>query len=168
MRPLCLATHHHRTRTRNRQRPDPGLLLLMTALDQLSVLLLVDRGEILARSAPLSAVLGRPLEPGTSLLRFLFHDPMARERIVNWAEFASASVAGLRREAGRHPNDEQLHDLIAELRDTDPDVARWWDDHTVRDYASAAKRIQHPTAGPLAFDIEIVTAPHEPDQHLVV
>ena len=118
MRPLCLATHHHRTRTRNRQRPDPGLLLLMTALDQLSVLLLVDRGEILARSALLSAVLGRPLEPGTSFLRFLFHDPMARERIVNWAEFASASVAGLRREAGRHPNDEQLHDLIAELRDT--------------------------------------------------
>ena len=26
----------------------------------------------------------------------------------------------------------------------------------------------HPTAGPLAFDIEIVAAPHEPDQTLVV
>lgn len=50
----------------------------------------------------------------------------------------------------------------------DDDVARWWDDHTVRDYTSAAKRIQHPTAGPLSFDIEIVCAPHEPDQRLVV
>lgn len=31
-----------------------------------------------------------------------------------------------------------------------------------------AKRIAHPTAGTLAFDIEIVAAPHEPDQALVV
>jgi len=45
-----------------------------------------------------------------------------------------------------------------ELRATDPDVARWWNDHTIRDYASVAKRIQHPTAGLLCFDIEIVGA----------
>ena len=47
-------------------------------------------------------------------------------------------------------------------------MARWWDDHLVRDYASVAKRIEHPTAGVLDFDIEIVGAPHEPDQTLVV
>ena len=33
---------------------------------------------------------------------------------------------------------------------------------------SVAKRIDHPTAGPLEFDIEVVTAPHDPDQRLVV
>ncbi|WP_448618552.1 MmyB family transcriptional regulator [Geodermatophilus sp. URMC 65] len=33
---------------------------------------------------------------------------------------------------------------------------------------SVAKRIDHPAAGPLAFDIEIVAAPHESDQRLVV
>jgi hypothetical protein len=46
------------------------------------------------------------------------------------------------------------------LRRTDPDVARWWDDHTVRDYASVRKRIAHPAAGPLDFNIEVITAPH--------
>lgn len=58
--------------------------------------------------------------------------------------------------------------MIADLRASDPDVARWWDDHRVRDYASVAKHIAHPTAGSLHFDIEIVAAPHEPDQLLVV
>ncbi|GAA5114491.1 hypothetical protein GCM10023320_11760 [Pseudonocardia adelaidensis] len=38
----------------------------------------------------------------------------------------------------------------------------------MRDYASVPKRIAHPEAGLLEFDIEIVTAPHAPDQHLVV
>ena len=150
------------------QRPDPGLLRLMTALDHLPVLLLGHRGDVLARNGLLRAVLGTSLEPGTSFVRYLFLDPDARERIVNWAVFAQASVAALRREAGRRPHDRRLMVLIDDLRAADADVARWWDDHAVRDYASVAKQIAHPAAGELAFDIEIVSAPQEPDQRLVV
>ncbi len=76
-------------------------------------------------------------------------------------------MAGLRRETGRHPHDQRLAALIEELRG-DPDVARWWDDHTVRDYASVAKQIRHPVVGDLLFDIEIVSPPNDPDQRLVV
>ena len=150
------------------QRPDPGLLRLMGSLDHLPVLLLGERTEVLARNALLCAVLGHPLPPGSSFARWLLLQPAARDRITNWADFASASVAGLRRQAGRHPDDRVLAALIDELRAFDQDVSRWWDDHTVRDYAGVAKRIHHPTAGPLTFDVEIVRAPHEPDQHLVV
>ena len=150
------------------QRPDPGLLRLMGSLDHLPVLLLGERTEVLARNALLCAVLGHPLPPGSSFVRWLLLQPAARDRITNWADFASASVAGLRRQAGRHPDDRVLAALIDELRAFDQDVSRWWDDHTVRDYAGVAKRIHHPTAGPLTFDVEIVRAPHEPDQHLVV
>lgn len=150
------------------QRADPGLLRLMTALDHVPVLLLGMRLEVLARNALLPAVLGAPLAPGSSFLRYLFQDPLARERIVNWADFASASVAGLRSERGRHPEDRLLAQLVEELRRSDRDVARWWEDYAVRDYASVAKHIRHPTAGPLSFGIEIVNALHEPDQHLVV
>ena len=150
------------------QRPDPGLLRVLRTLDHVPVLLLGNRGEVLAHNGLLTAVLGRALDPGTSFIRYLFQDPVARERIVNWNVFASASVAALRREAGRRPHDRKLLALIEELRDSDPDVARWWDDHGVRDYASVIKHLQHPTAGPLMFDIEIVSAPHEPDQRLVI
>lgn len=33
---------------------------------------------------------------------------------------------------------------------------------------TVAKRVAHPTAGPLAFGIEAVSAPHDPEQRLVV
>jgi hypothetical protein len=66
------------------------------------------------------------------------------------------------------PDDHALLAEVDDLRRTDPDVARWWNDHTVRDYASMPKRIAHPDAGLLDFAIEIVTAPHIPDQHIVV
>ena len=150
------------------QRPDPGLLRLMAALDHVPVLLLGRRGDVLARNGLLQAVLGVPMETGTSFFRYLLLDPAARDRIINWSDFAMTSVAGLRREAARRPEDRRLLRLIDELRAADPDVAAWWDDHGVRDYASVAKQISHPTAGPLHFDIEIVCAPREPDQNLVI
>lgn len=150
------------------QRADPGLLRLMTTLDGVPVLLLGRRGDVLAHNVLLRAVLGRAPEPGTSFVRYLFQDPDARVRIVDWAHFAAASIAALRWETGRRPHDRRLTALIDDLRATDPDAARWWADHTVRDHASVAKRIDHPVAGALAFDIEIVIAPHDPDQRLVV
>jgi MmyB-like transcription regulator ligand binding domain len=55
-----------------------------------------------------------------------------------------------------------------ELTKADADVARWWKDHAVHDYASIRTCIDHPDAGPLNFEIEILNSPLEPDQHLVV
>ncbi|TWH72150.1 MmyB family transcriptional regulator [Modestobacter roseus] len=168
LRDLAAPTRRRRAVSPVPQRADPGLLRLMTGLDHLPALVLGQRGEVLASNALLTAVLGTHFEPGSSLLRWLFLDPLARERIVNWAQFAAASVGALRRDAARHPDDAALHALIDDLRAADPDVARWWDDQTVRDYASVPKRIQHPVAGPLSFDIELVAAPHDLDQRLIV
>ena len=150
------------------QRPDPGLLRLLGTLDHVPVLLLGRRGDVLARNALLVEVLGHPLEPGTSFVRYLFGDAVARDRIVNWADFASAAVAAMRGELGRHRYDRRLVALIEELRAADHDFARWWADHRVRDYTSVAKQIQHPVAGRLSFDLEVVSGPHEPDQRLVI
>lgn len=165
---LAAPTDSRRAAAEVPQRADPGLLRLMTTLDHVPVLLLGNRGEVLARNALLEAVLGEALEPGSSFVRFLFGGTCARQRIVNWSHFASATVAALRREAGRRPFDRRLQRLIDELRAADEDFARWWDDHGVLDYTSVAKRIAHPEFGELAFDIEIVGAPHDPDQRLVV
>jgi transcriptional regulator with XRE-family HTH domain len=150
------------------QRPDPGLVRLMGTLEHVPVLLLGNRGDVLARNLLLTAVLGRSLPPGSSFVRYLFQDPLARERIINWADFAAAAVASLRRETARRPHDRRLAALIEQLRAADEDVARWWDDHAVRDYASVTKRIEHPTAGRLEFGIEFVAPPQEPDQRLVI
>lgn len=45
---------------------------------------LVGVGDVLGVH---QAVLGRSLPPGSSFMDYLFRDPLARERIVNWAEF---------------------------------------------------------------------------------
>lgn len=150
------------------QRADPGLLRVMATIDHLPVLLLGRRGEVLARNALLQTVLGTTMPPGSSFPRFMFLDPVARERIVNWVEFARATVGALRRETGRRPHDHRLVGLIDELRAGDEDAARWWEDHTVRDYTSVAKRISHPAGGELAFDVEILTGSQDAEQRLVV
>ncbi len=150
------------------QGPDSGLLRVMATLDHVPVLLLGRRGDVLARNHLLRAVLGDSPEPGDSFPRYLFREPEARRRIINWAQFAQASVGALRRERSRQPHDRRLLALIEGLRASDADFAGWWDDFGVRDYTSVAKRIQHPIAGELSFDIEIISTPHQDDQRLIV
>ncbi|MCO8277933.1 hypothetical protein M1L60_45915 [Actinoplanes sp. TRM 88003] len=81
----------------------------------------------------LDAVLGDVFEPGTSFALWLLLDPAAGERILNGDDFARAAVGGLRYETGQHPQDRRLTELVAELRDRAPYVARWWDDQSVTD-----------------------------------
>lgn len=150
------------------QRPDPGMLRLMGAMDHVPVLLLGRRFRVLARNGLLSAVLGTAMEPGSSFARWLFLEPEARIRIVNWADFAAPAVGALRYEVGRHPDDRRLAGLVDELRSGDPDVAQWWDDQRVTFRTSVTKHVAHPTAGPLRFGIESLVGPHDPEQRLVV
>jgi len=149
-----------------RPAPDPGLLRMMAGLDHLPVLVLGPRGEVLARNALAVAVLGAPLEPGTSLARYLFEEPAARERLVEWTEYAQASVASLRRETARRPQDRRLARLVAALRAADEDFARWWDDHAVQDYGSSRKTVDHPVVGRLVFDVEFLRPATDPEQQL--
>ena len=150
------------------QRSEPGMLRLMTALDHVPVLLLGRRSNVLARNALLCAVLDHPMPVGSSFVRWLFTEPAARTTIINWADFAEASIGGLRLELGRRPDDRVLRKLIDELRTSDPAAARWWDDQSVTDRTSLTKRINHHIAGQLTFNIETVVGPHDPEQRLVV
>lgn len=168
LRDLAAPASRQRPPLERAQRPDPGLLRLMSTLDHVPVLLLGQRAEVLARNRLVEAVLGRALDPGSSFMDYLFGDPVARTRIVNWAEFGARSVAAMRMEVGRRPDDRKLADGARKLLESDPDAARWWRDHTVRDYDSVSKIIWHPEAGNLEFAIEIVGTPRLPDQHLIV
>lgn len=168
LRALAAPSRRRRAQPDRAQRPEPGMLRLMTALDHLPVLLLGRRSEVLARNALLGAVLGPEVHPGATFLRWLFLDPQARRRIVNWDDFAAASVGALRFELGQRPEDAALIALVDELRHADADVAGWWADQRVTFRTSLVKRIAHPVAGAMEFGIETVVGPHDPDQRLVV
>jgi hypothetical protein len=121
----------------------------------------------LSFSAAAETCSGVPSWP-SPCLGWLLQSPNAKQRIINWSAFASASVAALRGEVGRHPHDTTLRNLIDDVCHQDPEIAGWWADHAVRDYQSVSKRIQHPLLGTLDFDIEILQPTHDPDQRLIV
>ncbi|MDO9378429.1 MAG: helix-turn-helix transcriptional regulator [Nocardioidaceae bacterium] len=150
------------------QRPEAALLRMMSTLDHVPALVLGRHTRILACNDLLRSVLGAEVTTGSLLVRWLFLDPRARERIVNWADYAMPAVGALRYEVGRHPGDRHLAALVTELRTADDDVARWWEAHGVTDQTSVPKLIDHPVVGRLRFGIEMLTTPHDAEQRLVV
>ena len=168
LRDLAVPAGRRRQPAERPARPEPGMLRLMSQLDHVPALLLGRRSEVLASNALLREVLGWPAEPGQSLVRWLFLEPEPRTRLSNWAELAASVVASLRFEVGRHPDDDELIALVTQLRESEPLVGQWWDDHRVTFRTSVTKHLEHPVAGPLVFAIESVVGPHDPDQRLIV
>ncbi|MFB7631111.1 helix-turn-helix domain-containing protein [Streptomyces sp. NPDC056149] len=107
-------------------------------------------------------------EAQRNLARLTFLDETSRHRYVNWQRKADDTVAFLRVDAGRHPDDEELADLIDELSTRSEDFRRMWADHTIRDETHGDKPLYHPLVGPLALKFETFRIPDSPDQALTL
>lgn len=94
--------------------------------------------------------------------RFLFLDPRAREFFPEWETNASDVVAILRGEAGRHPYDKKLTDLIGELSTRSEEFRVRWAAHNVRFHRSGLKRIHHGVVGDLELTYEAMEFPGSP------
>lgn len=100
--------------------------------------------------------------------RWVFLDPAARELYVDWDAVARDNVAVLRMDAGRHPDDPQLSELIGELTMKSPQFAGWWADHDVLRQTHGSKRYHHPVVGDLTVTYEALPLPDDPEQTLFV
>ena len=104
--------------SRRRTPVTPGIRVLLDALDHLPAVVFNGRLDILAVNAlgralyaPVYDLPGRP-----NSARFLFLDePRARDLFPEWDRIAGDTVAMLRIEAGRHPDDPELIELIGQL-----------------------------------------------------
>lgn len=126
---------------------------LIDSVTMSAVFLRNGRLDILATN-PLARALHAPMfdSPTTvggraNFARFHFLDPVARDFFVDWEGGASASVALLRAEAGREPNDRALRELIGELSTRSRDFTRLWSSHDVRMRHEGVKLLQHPLVG---------------------
>ncbi|MCL8010119.1 helix-turn-helix transcriptional regulator [Streptomyces sp. AS02] len=70
--------------------------------------------------------------------------------------FQAAIVADLRATASRYPADPQLKLLITELRTHSPRFAALWETGTVGRHETGRKVIEHPQAGPLTLDCDVL------------
>ena len=149
----------------------PGLRGLLRTLDHTPALVLGRRLDVLASNGMARALLtdfdALPHRE-RNLVRFMFRDETARSLYVHWDTHARDLVASLRRDAGRHPHDPLLAELVGELSVADEDFRCWWADQDVHRHTHGTKHFHHPVAGPLTLDYESLTLPADPDQRLSV
>ncbi|ROR42819.1 helix-turn-helix domain-containing protein [Kitasatospora cineracea] len=168
---LLPAEHAARRAPERPQRVRPGLHLMLETLAHVPAFVLGRRTDVLAANRLAREVLvDFDALPATrrNMARYYLLDPQARERVGDWATIAAETVAMLRLEAGRRPDDRRLAELIGELTLRCPEFTAWWNDHRVLRRTHGAKHYVHPLVGDLHFSYESFQAPGDPDQTLCV
>lgn len=163
-----------RSRGRRPARPQQvraGLHQLLATLEHTPALVLGRRLDVLASNRMARALLtdfdALPHRE-RNMVRFLFRDEASRSLYRHWDTVASELVASLRRDAGRHPDDPRLAELVDELSAHDGNFRRWWADHDVHQRTHGTKHFRHPLAGEFRLGYESLVPPDDPDQRLVV
>lgn len=99
--------------------------------------------------------------------RFVFLDPGAVALYPNWNKAAGDVVTQLRAEAGRRPDDHDLHALIGELTSRSAQFAALWASHDVRWHTTGSKLFHHRVAGDLELDYEAMALAADPGHTLI-
>jgi transcriptional regulator with XRE-family HTH domain len=94
-----------------------------------------------------------------NVARFTFLNPKAREFFVDWDGAANDIVANLRTEAGRHPYDKPLSDLVGELSTRSDEFRVRWASHNVRHHTSGSKKLRHPLVGEIELAYQALELP---------
>jgi transcriptional regulator with XRE-family HTH domain len=144
-----------------------GVRLLVDTLDRTPAVLLSRRLDLLYWNPIAEALLG-PFPDHGNYARMVFRDPRQRALHADWEEAARQTAALLRYAAARHPDDDRLSALVAELDDANPQFSAWWDAHDVEEKRHGAKTYLHPTAGELTLTYEALPMPDDGDQILTV
>src|SRR3954452_14134946 len=147
------------TRARRRRSPKPRIRpdvqWMLDAMSDAAAFVFNGRLEILAENrlgrALFSDLYANPARP-VSTPRFVFLDPRAREFYVDWDRAASDTVAVLRAEAARDPDDRDLSDLVGELSTKSEEFRTLWAAHNVRLHNAGVKRLHHPVVGDLSLN----------------
>jgi transcriptional regulator with XRE-family HTH domain len=154
------------------QRVRPGVRRILDTLDGVAPAFVFGRRmDVLATNRLARALMTdfEALPPrDRNMLRYTFLDESARDLYVDWAEVARDNVAVLRLDAGRHPDDPLLAELVGELAVRSPEFRRWWADHNVRERSHGTKRYHHPLVGNFTVDYEAVALPGDADQTMCI
>jgi len=140
----------------------PSVRRVLDAMEGVPAFVVNGRLEIVAANALGEALyapqFSNPERP-VNQARFAFLDPRARTFWANWDRAAWDTVAMLRTEAGRHPYDRALTDLIGELSTRSDAFRTLWARHDVKLHHVGAKTIVHPVVGPIELSFEVFGLP---------
>jgi len=156
---LAALTPAARKRRRGRAKDlvTPGIRMLLDSLDHLPAVVFNGRGDILAVNtlgrALIAPVFDMPGQPNSA--RFLFLDEArARDLLPHWDRIAADTVAMLRIEAGHHPDDPDLTELIGQLATRSTEFRMRWAANDVRAHRAGTKTYRHPLIGEITLPYE--------------
>jgi transcriptional regulator with XRE-family HTH domain len=147
----------------------PAIRGLLDELGGVPAILLGPRTEVLAANRIARMVFAdfhaMPARDRV-VVRWLLFDPVARARHDDWAGIVEEMIGMLRLRVGRDPTDPRARRLVADLSAESPLFRRVWTDHRVEATPRATKRMFHPTAGELNFDVGHLVVQGPGGQHL--
>jgi transcriptional regulator with XRE-family HTH domain len=162
-----------RNRRSKPQSVNMATLRLLELLDEVwsPAFVLGRRLDVLAHNRLAGALITEFRElpaPQRNQARFVFLDPHARELYADWNEVAADTVAMLRLDAGRYPDDEKLSALVGELSVRSTEFRSWWAKHDVERRTTGTKAYHHPLVGDLTVEYQALNPSGDPDQVLIV
>jgi transcriptional regulator with XRE-family HTH domain len=104
--------------------------------------------------------------PGENLLRFLFLDPRARERVIDWEQVARQAVSTLRVDSSANIDDTHLGQLIDELSRQSPQFRDLWTRHEATTFTTGQLRFNNPVVGTITVNFESFPIAGVPGQSL--
>lgn len=149
----------------------PTLVMLVEDLAPLPAMLVDHRYDILAWNREMSRLLLDldGLAPGhrNTMWLCLMH-PGMRDYYLDRDQIIREGVADLRAAWAAHPEDRALADMVADFAAHSPEFARAWAEHDVRVRGRGRKRLNHPAAGLITVDFEVLMPLQETDQRLII
>jgi transcriptional regulator with XRE-family HTH domain len=145
-------------RRRSQHQVRPGVQRMLDAMTGAPAFVRNGRADIVAVNAlgralyaPMFDTDVRPINTA----RFTFLDTRSLDFFRDWDRVANDSVAILHSEAGRHPDDRDLSDLVGELSTRSETFRTLWAAHDVRFHDTGVKRLHHPVVGDLDLTYEV-------------
>ena len=77
-------------------------------------------------------------------------------RDEDFVRFTRSTVADLRAAYARYPGDPGIDGLVTEMLALSPRFAAMWAEHEVEERGPMLKRVNHPLAGPLEFECQVL------------
>lgn len=96
--------------------------------------------------------------------RWIFLDPIARERYLDWETVARDTIAHLREHADRYPDDAKLTRLVTELASQSTEFQTWWRDAETARRHFGERHYEHPSVGELTLRHEALVVADADDQ----
>jgi len=142
----------------------PGIRNLIDSMPEIPAYVVDAKYDVLAWNTLATHFIGDLsvfAEPDRNMIRWIFRQPAAAAPWSNSdaVRFTRSMVADLRSSYARYPADPGISGLVTELLGSSPRFAEIWADQDVETRRPLLKRFEHPQAGPLEFECQVLLIP---------